>query len=636
MLNSSWGAGQDGAGRGENMKLGFKRFSQRPRLGKDECFSRLASLARLLRNEDGSMIVYLTLAVPVLIGIAGLGAEGGFWLYQKRLLQSAADNAAYSAAAAYAADTSSDITAQARAITANDYNLVNGQNNVTVAVNRPPSGGCYPDTSNYTGANAIEVIVTQPRTPFLAGIWLKNNVSICGRGVAIVPNTGDCILALGTSGAAISTVAKVNNLNIDLTGCSIFSNSTSSNSITINGNNNVITADAVGSAGGILMNGNSKSTIFNSITGAPPVADPYATSAASWPTSQTPPPGPAPCSGCGTPQTPATCAKKGPTTINLIPGTYAAAPVFSNCTIVNMNAGGYIFSKGLTVPNGVTLNIGPASTINVTTGGFNNSGTVNFGSGNYNIQINAGGWANTGTLKFGNGNYTFSSVGNGAVTPAWNLNGTTTFGTGNYTFTLTGNWNIGAATTLGNGNYTFAIAGDLTTSANFTMGTGTNSGSMVNWNIQGTSTTIGPGIYYLSGNFEEDGSGHETVTATGATLVLTGTSSIVLYNPNNSTLNLTAPSSGWNQGIAIWEPNSTGSNLFASGNSSIANITGVIYAPKADVQYLGNTGSTPKCTQIIAKTIEFGGNSIKLTGNNCSSVAGAPPTVFGQVAALVE
>jgi len=120
---------------------------------------------------------------------------GGFWLYKKRVLQSAADNAAYSAAAAYAASKTSDITAQARAITANDYNLVHGVNNVTVAVNRPPSGGCYTGTSNYTGANAIEVIVTEPQPPRLSSIWLSNNVNLCGRGVALVPSTGDCVLA---------------------------------------------------------------------------------------------------------------------------------------------------------------------------------------------------------------------------------------------------------------------------------------------------------------------------------------------------------------------------------------------------------------------------------------------------------
>jgi hypothetical protein len=59
----------------------------------------------------------------------------------------------------------------------------------------------------------------------------------------------------------------------------------------------------------------------------------------------------------------------------------------------------------------------------------------------------------------------------------------------------------------------------------------------------------------------------------------------------------------------------------------------LIYAPNADVQYLGNTGNLPNCTQIVAKSVEFGGNSINFTGN-CGGVPGLK--VFGQVIALVE
>src|SRR6266478_8418159 len=194
------------------MKLKLGLLALLSRRGKDEDESRPGLLARLLRCEDGSTIVYMTLAMPTLIAIAGLGTEGGMWLYKHRVLQSAADNAAYSAATAYALSTSSDITAQARAITAKDYHLVNGVNGVTVAVNKPPAGGCPGGTSHYTGAaNAIEVIVTQPETPLFSSMWLSNTKNICGRAVAIVPSTGDCILALGTTGTAITTVGNPNN-----------------------------------------------------------------------------------------------------------------------------------------------------------------------------------------------------------------------------------------------------------------------------------------------------------------------------------------------------------------------------------------------------------------------------------------
>jgi hypothetical protein len=104
-------------------------------------------------------------------------------------------------------------------------------------------------------------------------------------------------------------------------------------------------------------------------------------------------------------------------------------------------------------------------------------------------------------------------------------------------------------------------------------------------------------------------------------------------NGQHPNINLAAPTAaGWDQGIAIWEPTSNGSNNFVGNNANVT-ITGVIYAPQADVIYTGNSGTSPTCTQIIAKTVEFGGNSINLSGN-CSSVPGVK--VFGQIAALVE
>jgi Flp pilus assembly protein TadG len=455
---------------GSHMTLEFGFFSPRARHGKDGHASRPGLLARLLRNEDGSTIVYMTLAVPVLIGIAGLGSEGGAWLYKHRVVQSAADNAAYSAATAYIQSSAADITGQARAITANDYNLVNGVNGVTVTVNKPPAGGCPSATSNYTGANAIEVIVTQPQSPLFSSVSLSGTKNICGRAVAIIPNSGDCILALATTGTAITTVAKQNNLNVSLTNCSIFSNSTNPNSITMNGNNNTMTADAIGTAGGINLSGNAKSTIFNPTTGDPPVTDPYAAAAASWPTSG------------GTTQTNCPPVPKHgtapPCTATLSPGTYAT---------------------GIELP------------------------------------------------------------------------------------------------------------------------------------ITGTTYTMSAGIYYVGGNFNITGN-NITLNGTGVTIVLTG-NNVFTLNGQNSVINLTAPTAtGWDQGIAIWEPTSNGSNNFV-GNSANVTITGVIYAPQADVIYTGNTGTSPTCTQIVAKTVEFGGNSINLTGN-CSSAPGVK--VFGQIAALVE
>src|SRR5262249_32843273 len=100
--------------------------------------TRTSWFARFLRDERGSYLMYMAWLLPAMIGVAGLGSEGGFWLYSPRFIQSAADNAAYSAATALAVNSSSssdDLLLQAKAITGNDYGLVSGSGGVTVTVN---------------------------------------------------------------------------------------------------------------------------------------------------------------------------------------------------------------------------------------------------------------------------------------------------------------------------------------------------------------------------------------------------------------------------------------------------------------------------------------------------------------------
>ena len=41
-------------------------------------------LARLWRDEEGSWLIYMTVLLPVLIGVAGLGTEAGLLFYQHR------------------------------------------------------------------------------------------------------------------------------------------------------------------------------------------------------------------------------------------------------------------------------------------------------------------------------------------------------------------------------------------------------------------------------------------------------------------------------------------------------------------------------------------------------------------------
>ena len=75
---------------------------------------------RLLRDEAGSYLILFAMLTPVLIGIVGLGTEGGLWLYSQQAMQGAADSAAVAAARAYSINpsiTSANLLTQAEAMT---------------------------------------------------------------------------------------------------------------------------------------------------------------------------------------------------------------------------------------------------------------------------------------------------------------------------------------------------------------------------------------------------------------------------------------------------------------------------------------------------------------------------------------
>src|SRR5215475_2248447 len=101
---------------------------------------RASLLQRFLRDQSGTYVIIMALAMPVLIGTAGLGTEVAWWLFKHKNMQSAADSGAVSAATA-----GTNLNAEANSVTA-AYGYANGVNNVTVTVNQPPSTGNYATT----------------------------------------------------------------------------------------------------------------------------------------------------------------------------------------------------------------------------------------------------------------------------------------------------------------------------------------------------------------------------------------------------------------------------------------------------------------------------------------------------------
>jgi Flp pilus assembly protein TadG len=297
------------------------------RLAKD----RRALLARLLRDEEGSWLISMTLMLPVLIGVAGLGTEGGMLFYQHRSLQSAADAAAYSAALAcsYSVSTNptscaSDITTQAKATVASyGFALGTGTNQANVAAT-PTTFATLP---------AVQVTISRPQSAIFSSIFfsvLHNSVSATA--VLNSSNGGNCLLALGntaTGNNATGAIKITGNATSNLA-CGLFSNSTNcaggaSDSISLTGNI-TLNAASVGSAGCL-------SAIGNVTIGPPPnaytehdgtLSNPYATTSV-------------PSTG-----SPGSCAGN-----QCTPGVYPTGISFTGNVIITLQPGVYIL-EGMT------------------------------------------------------------------------------------------------------------------------------------------------------------------------------------------------------------------------------------------------------------------------------------------------
>lgn len=151
----------------------------------------------------------------------------------------------------------------------------------------------------------------------------------------------------------------------------------------------------------------------------------------------------------------------------------------------------------------------------------------------------------------------------------------------------------------------------------------------------GAVVTLNPGIYYMDrGSLSV--AGNATINGAGVTIVFTSgnnnnwaTASI----GSNANINLTAPTTGPTAGIVIFgDRNMPVGTVFKMTGGDTQRFGGAIYLPKAALDYAGGSGASNGCTQIVADTLNWSGNSnLSL---NCSGYATKP--IGSNTAALVE
>jgi hypothetical protein len=224
----------------------------------------LQKLRAFATDRRGAVAVMFAILTPALIGFAGFGVETSYWYLKKLQLQSAADAAAYAGAMEKRTGSTTDVVTSiaTRAATDNGYDASG-----TIQVHTPP-------TSGSSGANAVEVLLTEPVDRIFTSFFTNQPLILNARAVANFNTAANaCILALDNSASKAALFSGSSNLQ--LTGCSVMTNSVAADAGTVQGSAQLTTTCLI-SAGGVSTTAGLTETVCTSpIVQAPQVADPY-------------------------------------------------------------------------------------------------------------------------------------------------------------------------------------------------------------------------------------------------------------------------------------------------------------------------------------------------------------------------
>ena len=330
--------------------------------------------------ERGQVIPIVALALTVLFGAAALAVDVGYWRYQERLQQAAADSAAVAGASELALGSAGATAAAAHDATLNGF--TDDGVNVTVQTNWPPTSGAY-----NANTSAVEVIIRKNQPGFFGKVLGFNTQWLSARAVGLVSSYGRfCIYGLSTSGTSVL----FNGSTVNTPKCGIISDS----DMTINGA--TVTAFSLGYVGSVINNGSTYPGNSAQPKKAMLTSDPCPTIAGcAWIKAHPPNSGP-----CLSPTT-----YNGLATATLNPGRYCVNVIINGCTNVVFNPGLYEFDAGVTA-NGVSNVSGSGVTI------YNKSGSMIMNGSNVNLSAPTTG--NTaGVLFYQNPANTNAFIANG-------------------------------------------------------------------------------------------------------------------------------------------------------------------------------------------------------------------------------
>ncbi|MGX8012051.1 pilus assembly protein TadG-related protein [Mesorhizobium sp. ORM8.1] len=155
------------------------------------------------------------------------------------------------------------------------------------------------------------------------------------------------------------------------------------------------------------------------------------------------------------------------------------------------------------------------------------------------------------------------------------------------------------------------------------------SGMNLNGNV-----ALSSGTYVVQGNLKINAGAVITCAApcsNGVTIFMAGSNTVSMNG--NATVTLSAPTSGPYSGVLFYGDR-TGTAAQSTFNGTADSLlTGAIYFPRQQVNYLGNFSGVNGCTQVVADTIQWSGNST--INQDCSSL-GMKDIPAAQSVAVVE
>jgi len=322
---------------------------------------------RLTFEQRGQVLPLVLLSLTVILAFLALTVDVGFWRYQQRLEQTAADSAAV-AGALYRQNYSTELddikTVAKKDATSNGFTDDNGVT-TNITVHNPPS------TGSYTGdSTAVEVVVQKKQPVFFAGIFKPSAQWVSARSVAryIAAPPNDCIVGLSTTGTAVLISGAS---NVKLGHCAIIANS----DLNISGTNSgsPVTAYAITYAGSNRGDSNANNFLINGAHVSPSHGSVAADPCSSITT----------CAGLtNSPPAATTCASQtswsGQATVNIPAGTYCSQLVVQGAQTITFATGFYYLEAGMLISGAQTVT-GNAVTF------YNSSGVFQFQGSNFTV-----------------------------------------------------------------------------------------------------------------------------------------------------------------------------------------------------------------------------------------------------------